>query len=151
MPRFRRTRAQVLAPPAALAAPRQRRGQSLVELSLALPFLLLIMLGTIDLGRMFFDYIQIRNAAMEGAQYGSRNPTDTAGMVTQTTNHGVPTGTTVSASCSGDRCTSITGGAGTVTVTATRTFTPVTTAFLQNWFGIQPFTMSASASTRVMS
>ena len=46
------------------------RGQSLVELALALPILLLLVLGTVDLGRAFFDYIQMRNGAF-GSSYGA--------------------------------------------------------------------------------
>ena len=138
------------APQAQVPAPRRRRGQSLVELAVALPFLLLIMLGTIDLGRMFFDYIQIRNAASEGATFGARNPQDSAGMIARATAHGVPTGTAISAGCVGAGCTSITGGDATVSVTATRVFTPVTTSFLQTWFGVGPFTMTARSSARVM-
>ncbi len=50
------------------------RGQSLAELAISLPLLLLMMLGTIDLGRAYFDYIEMRNGAFEGARYGSQNP-----------------------------------------------------------------------------
>lgn len=51
-----------------------RRGQSLTELALILPLLTLIMLGTIDLGRAFYDHIELTNAVKEGALYGIRNP-----------------------------------------------------------------------------
>ena len=37
-------------------------------------------------------------------------------------------------------------GAGTVTVTASRTFEPVTTCFLQSYFGLEPFELRASAT-----
>ncbi len=47
-----------------------KRGQSLVEFSLSLPLLLLILLGTIDVSRLFFDYIQMRQAVVEGTTYG---------------------------------------------------------------------------------
>ncbi len=46
------------------------RGQSLVELALTLPLLLIILFGTIDLGRLFFAYVTITNASREGARYG---------------------------------------------------------------------------------
>lgn len=110
--------------------------------------LLLIMLGTIDLGRMFFDYVQLRNAAREGAAYGAHSPTDTAGITARVQRHGVPAGTTVRVACAG-ACT-IPDGTGTMTVTTTRTFTPVTTGFLQGYFGLGPVTVTATASMRVM-
>ena len=50
------------------------RGQSLVEMSLMLVILLTILSGVIDLGRGFFSYIAIQNAAGEGALYAAINP-----------------------------------------------------------------------------
>ena len=60
---------------------RRPRGQALVEFALVVPVLMLILLITVDFGRLFFTYIQINNAAREGAAYGSVNPTST-GIVT---------------------------------------------------------------------
>jgi len=50
---------------------RAERGQSLTEFALALVILLTLVAGIGDLGRMFFAYIIIRDAAQEGAVYGS--------------------------------------------------------------------------------
>ncbi len=50
------------------------RGQSLVEMSLMMVMLLVIMSAVLDLGRGFFSYIAIQNAAGEGALYASINP-----------------------------------------------------------------------------
>ncbi len=47
------------------------KGQSLTEFALSLVFLLTLLAGVVDLGRMFFAYIIIRDAAQEGAVYGS--------------------------------------------------------------------------------
>lgn len=128
---------------------RSARGQSLVELAVAMPIMLLIMLGTIDLGRAFFDYIEMRNAVREGAAYAARSFNDTAGIRQRITDHGVPTlDAPATITCSGN-CTVI-DGVGVVTVSATRTFTPVTTGFLQTYFGIPPFMMTATASMRAM-
>ena len=129
---------------------RQRRpGQSMVELAVALPFMLLLMLGTIDLGRMFFDYVEIRNAVREGAAYASRNPTDSGGAQSRVTGHGsfaaaaTVSGPTFSGSCNTP------GGIGQVTITANRTFTPLTTSFLSTW-GLGSVNLSASATMRCM-
>jgi hypothetical protein len=51
-----------------------RRGQSLVEFAITLPVMLLIVLGTIDLGRAYFQTINMENAVKEGAFFGARNP-----------------------------------------------------------------------------
>jgi Flp pilus assembly protein TadG len=117
-----------------------------------MPLLLLLMLGTIDIGRVFFDYVQLRNAVREGAGYGARMPTDTAGIRDRVTRHGIPAGASIAIACTGD-CTTTNGvpnGVGTIEVTATHTFTPVTTAFLQTWFGIDPITISVKSSMRLL-
>lgn len=48
-------------------ADRHARGQSLVELALILPVLLVLVLAAVDLGRIFFARIAVSNAAREGA------------------------------------------------------------------------------------
>jgi Flp pilus assembly protein TadG len=49
---------------------RPTRGQSLVELALLLPLLLLFLMMILDLGRAVYYYSVIHNAAREGARYG---------------------------------------------------------------------------------
>ncbi len=58
----------------------QRNGQSLVEMALLLPLLLVLSVVTIDLGRGVYYYSAIYNAAREGARYGIINPEDTTGI-----------------------------------------------------------------------
>jgi len=127
-------------------------GQSMVELAIALPLLLLMLLGTIDIGRVFFDYIQLRSAVREGAGYGARLPDDTAGIKLRVTEDGVPAVTTITAAKTGV-CGITDGkpdGICTITVTADHTFTPVTISFLQSWFGMDPINMKVSASMRLL-
>ena len=52
------------------------RGQSIVELALILPVLMLLVASTLDLGRMFYSQITITNAAREGAYEAAYNPTN---------------------------------------------------------------------------
>ncbi|HEY7127859.1 MAG TPA: TadE/TadG family type IV pilus assembly protein [Ktedonobacterales bacterium] len=47
-------------------------GQGLVELAIILPTLLLIMMGAIDLGRVFYAYTAIGNAAYQAARQSAR-------------------------------------------------------------------------------
>lgn len=49
---------------------RTAKGQSLVEFALILPVLLLIILGVVEFGRIFFLYTEASNAAREAARYG---------------------------------------------------------------------------------
>jgi Flp pilus assembly protein TadG len=55
---------------------KNHRGQSLVELGLFLPVLLLFIFGTLDLGRLFYTKIVLTNAAREGANYLAYFPED---------------------------------------------------------------------------
>jgi Flp pilus assembly protein TadG len=76
-------------------------GQSLVELALVLPILLLLLVGTIEIGRFAYYSILVANAARAGAQYGAQGlltAADNAGMLTAAQNDGQNvTGLTVSA------------------------------------------------------
>jgi len=124
------------------------RGQSLAELAISLPLLLLVMLGTIDLGRAYFDYIEMRNGAFEGARYGSQNPTDSTGIKNMVLSHGVPSDVKVTSTPSGAYTTI--GGNATITVSVSRTFTPITLSFLQHFFGLGSFKMNCTAVMKVM-
>lgn len=64
-----------------IARGKSRRGQSLVELALVLPLLMLFLLITIDFGRIYFSNIQVTNASREAANYAALNPTDTVNIL----------------------------------------------------------------------
>ena len=66
-------------------------GQSLVELALVLPILLLLLVGIIEIGRFSYYSILVSNAARAGAQYGAQNliaAADANGMETAAKNDG---------------------------------------------------------------
>jgi len=52
----------------------KERGQSMVELALTITILMTLLAGTIDFGRAFFTWLALRDAAQEGASYGSIYP-----------------------------------------------------------------------------
>ncbi len=52
------------------------RGQSFVELAISLVLLLMLLMAVLDFGRAFFTWIALRDAAQEGAIYGSIAPAD---------------------------------------------------------------------------
>jgi hypothetical protein len=55
---------------------KKNRGQGLIELALVLPFLLVVIFGVFDLGRVFFTTITLVSSAREGARYLSVYPDD---------------------------------------------------------------------------
>jgi Flp pilus assembly protein TadG len=58
-------------------------GQSIVELAIMLPVVLLLLFGAIDFGQYMYTSIHVGNAARAGVQFGAQSDTtagDTAGM-----------------------------------------------------------------------
>ena len=53
---------------------RHENGQSMIELALTFVFLMVLLAGTIDLGRAFFTWQMLRDAAQEGASYATVYP-----------------------------------------------------------------------------
>lgn len=50
---------------------RWERGQSLVELAISIVVLMFLLAGAVEFGLVFFQFVQLRDAAQEGALYGS--------------------------------------------------------------------------------
>lgn len=125
-------------------------GQGIVELAIALPLLMLLLLGTIDMGRVFFDYIEMRQAAVEGATFGSRRPTDDAGISAAMVAHGMPDDVTVGI-VRAPGCQD-TNGVGDITVTASRVWTPIALDALEaiSGDGTWTYTINASSTMRCM-
>ncbi len=55
---------------------RREKGQSAVELALLLPLLMLILLGCLDLGRVYSSWIAVTNGSREGARWAARHAED---------------------------------------------------------------------------
>jgi hypothetical protein len=71
---------------------RYEQGQGLVEFAAAALLLFVLVAGMLDLGRALFVVIALRDAAQEGALYGSLNPSDFGSIETRvrnTTDHPV--------------------------------------------------------------
>lgn len=108
---------------------RKESGQSLVEMALSFTILMLLVAGVIDLGRAFFTYISLSDAAQEGGAYAAMDPTSTIliqDRVRETTNSPVDlSGATVQIIPSGSYCAGFSGGVSNsiqVTVTYTMQF-----------------------------
>ncbi len=65
-----------------MAQVRKQRGQSLVEFALVLPLLILLLGGVLELGRAFFAYVAVTDAAAEGATYASIYPASSIQEIT---------------------------------------------------------------------
>jgi len=137
------------------------RGQALVEFALIIPAMLLLVVGGLDIGRVFFSWIEVNNAAREAAAYAGGNPTDTSGIAAhayQEANvqgQGGEGAMTVTASCANPgrtaiACSGAGGGNGTgntVTVSVSRPFSFVT-PIIGNLLG-NTVTIAGSATSSV--
>jgi len=116
-----------------------QRGQSMVEVAVVAPVLVLLLLAAADFGRIFYTNVALNNAVRAGAQYGSQsrvtaaNATGIRNAVTTDASN-----ITLSGTPSVSQCTCISGsnvavctstypcsdnpGATFVTVTASATF-----------------------------
>lgn len=56
----------------------KKKGQALVETALVLPFVILILLGIIDFGILFNNYLIVNNASREGARNAVVGASDSA-------------------------------------------------------------------------
>lgn len=56
------------------------KGQGLTEFALGITFMLILLAGTVDLGRALFTHISLIDAAQEGASYASIAPYDVEGI-----------------------------------------------------------------------
>jgi len=60
---------------------KKESGQSMVELAVSILVLLILLAGVVDLGRIAFYYIAMRDAAQEGASYASIFPNDCSEII----------------------------------------------------------------------
>ena len=123
--------------------PHRKPGQAIVEFALSSLLFLMIIFGTIDLGRAVFTAVTLHNSVREASRYGKVHPTESGTMRTMVSDRVAQTGSstnTVGVSCpngcvSGER----------LTVTGTIQFQAIT----QNLLGISPFTISSSSTVDI--
>ena len=62
-------------------------GNAIIEMGVTLPIILILILGTLDLGRAVYVQNIITNAAREGARYGTSPPIDLVEIESKTLNY----------------------------------------------------------------
>jgi hypothetical protein len=55
---------------------KKQKGQSFVELSVLVTILIVMLAGVADFGRAYLVFLEMRDAAQEGASYGSYSPSE---------------------------------------------------------------------------
>lgn len=137
---------------------KMERGQSLVELTFMTMVLIWLLLGILDLGRAYFTLIALRDAAGEGAYYGSIFPTwetssDNAdpNNVTSRVRNSAPSGGLIDWSSATITVTNTTPSPGNlITVSITYNY-EVLTPFIGTIVGSQTLPLTASATAEILS
>jgi hypothetical protein len=149
------------------------RGQSLVEVALTLPLLLVILIGIVDIGRIYTTKLAVTNAAREAAIQAARDPQARADAICQRARDelGAGTGTCngtpifitcdrAGAPCGNESSVALlfqNGGAGDggvtdgrggadVSVTVSYQISLLSTYLVSRAFNVNPVTLRATAS-----
>lgn len=120
-----------------------RVGQATVEFALVSIVFFMMVFGTFDIGRAVYMYSEMTNSVREGARYAEVAPTDTSGIENRVIQKSPYLGLTksdVTVSCASS-CAS----GDNITVSVKMNFQFITQQFL----GIKPFTMHASATNAI--
>jgi Flp pilus assembly protein TadG len=108
----------------------QSRGQALVELAIILPVMLFLLMGALDLGRVFYANIAVTNAAKEGALFASGGGSSPASAAVAEARGGFVTVTsgnvTTAYSDTTNKCSATAALGATVSVTVKAPFQAVT-------------------------
>jgi len=130
---------------------RAEKGQSLVEMAVALVILLLLVGGIVDIGRAFFTYMAMRDSVQEGAIYGSINPT----LTQEIRNHVLGSSEMIPDILSSDDITVEVIGApctgNGIRVTASYPDFPLTMPFIGAVVGGQTIPISATVTDTILS
>lgn len=127
----------------------KEKGQSIVEIALLLPVLLLMLMGLLDFGRVYYVMVALNDAAQEGAAYAASRPNDTTGIAERAAaaSTGLITLSTDDVSVTIAGGTPTAGAAVTVAVAYDFTFyTPIA----QTFFGSNVVTLDAEASNAII-
>lgn len=125
-----------------------KKGQSLVEFALSLFFILLLITGIVDLGRAFFTYMDLREAAQEGAAYGSIYPNYNS-LITERVKESSNSLENSSINVFIDY-TDFPCAGNDIKVTAQMLDFPITMPFIGAVIGAQSITLAASATDRIL-
>jgi TadE-like protein len=119
------------------SAKKGRTGQALVEFALIFSALMILLLGTIDAGRLYISILAVDSAAAEGAAYASIKPTQINQAETRAMDEGAGSRMLESGRISAivTPPASIEGGQ-SITCTVTYSFTPMFPVLSHTTFSI---------------
>jgi Flp pilus assembly protein TadG len=135
---------------------RSEKGQSLVELAFTVVLLMIMIAGIVDIGRIFFHYITMRDSAMEGIAYGSIESSQCAQIVERIRSSlNDPYTMTITILMNGESCStaSATSDACTgndIEITVTDEEFPITMPFLGTFLGKQSVSLETTVHGTIL-
>lgn len=122
----------------------------MVEFAFGMVILMILLAGIFDLGRALFTYMALRDAAQEGALYGSINPTSESAIKDRVRNTSSMVGDAITNS---DIAVTFSGvpcmGNGVTVIVRLNNF-KVTMPFLGTLVGTQTISMQAKATDTIL-
>ncbi len=137
---------------------KSQRGQSLIEVALSLTFMLIMLAGAVDVGRIFIAYISMRDAAQEGIAFGSVFPTYcnqiVQRVISSSTNMFQPTASMVSVTIGGASCATADSDqaciGNEIVVTISNPAYPMTMPFIGAALGSQTIPLEVTAHDTIL-
>ncbi len=122
------------------------RGAAMVEFAIVLPLFLVLIFGIMEVGWLFSQQVEMRNAVREGARLAVVDFDDANGILTETCNRAAISGSGATIVLGLDSVTDDDGNPLSVTVTISKTYQSLT-GFLDPIFGNLPMTSKAQMRT----
>jgi len=138
-------------------ASRLEKGQSMVEFAFGMVMVLILLAGAVDFGRALFTFMALRDAAQEGALFGSFNPDDDTAIINRVCNAssylgGLSCGTASSNTIQVEKTLTSTACVGNgITIRVTYQNFPITMPFLGTLVGAQSFPIKATINDTILS
>lgn len=131
------------------------KGQSMIELAVSLVILLILISGIVDLGRITFYYIAMRDSAQEGASYGSIFPRDCDEIIKRVTTGAVDTSRVqvtveINGNTCSKQCSFIVNTGDIIKVTVKDPNFPITMPLLGAFIGGQSISLETTIQDKVI-
>lgn len=134
---------------------KREEGQSMLELAVSLIVLLVLISGIVDIGRIAFYYIAMRDSAQEGASYGSIFPHECDEIVKRVNAGAVDTSRVeviveINGNTCSDSCSFIVSAGDLIQVTVKDPDFPITMPLLGTFIGSQSINLETTIQGQVI-
>ena len=134
-----------------LPARQIHRVKTFIQIAVMAPLLVIVLTIGVDMGRLFYGYLQMSNAVRTGATFAAQSPADNDEINGIVLNHSsrLPALTTLAIVCSSGTCSQAESG-DDVTVKAIWNFEPITWNFVDHFWHVEPVVLSTQVTMKVL-